>query len=223
MSRRRPRIRQRLRGETAQPGAATAEDEGMLRAVVLLVTLVFVGHWWVSGRPIERPPGVLAPNEPRQQDLPNGPTFDLPGHHLRALARFSLEARVLGAERYRFDRGARLAPMDLALGWGPMSASGVLDALDIDQYGRFYFWSARELPIEFAAITMHSANMHIIPATDEVRRTLLSARRGNLVSLEGYLVEVTGDDGFRWRSSLSRGDSGGGACEVVYVERLALY
>ena len=129
----------------------------------------------------------------RQQDLADGPTFELPGHHLKALARFSLEARVLGAERYRFDRGARLAPIDLALGWGPMSSNGVLDALSIEQYGRFYFWSARELPIDFAAITLHSANMHMIPASDQVRNALLSARRGNIVSLDGYLVEVTGD------------------------------
>ena len=195
----------------------------MLRAISVLLALVFAAHWWVSERPIARPPGVVAPDDPRQQDLADGPTFELPGHHLKALARFSLEARVLGAERYRFDRGARLAPIDLALGWGPMSSNGVLDALSIEQYGRFYFWSARELPIDFAAITLHSANMHMIPASDQVRNALLSARRGNIVSLDGYLVEVTGDDGFRWRSSLSRGDSGGGACEVVYVQRIALY
>jgi hypothetical protein len=195
----------------------------MARAITLLLVLLFAGHWWISGRPIERPPGVLAPSDPEQKDLADGPVFELPGHHLKALARFSLEARVLGAERYRYDRGSKIAPMDFALGWGPMSSSGILEDLDIDQYGRFFFWTAEELPIDFDAITLHSANMHMIPANDEVRETLLSARRGNLVSLEGYLVEVTADDGFRWRSSLIRGDSGGGACEIVYVERISLY
>ncbi len=195
----------------------------MARAIALLLGVLFAGHWWFSGRPIERPPGILAPNEPTQQNLKGGPVFELPGHRATALARFSLEARVLGAERYRYDRGSKISPIDLALGWGPMSSSGILDQLEIDQYGRFYFWSADELPIDFGQITVHSANMHMIPANEEVRGTLLGARPGNLVALEGYLVDVTGEDGFRWRSSLSRRDSGGGACEVVYVEKAALY
>jgi len=194
----------------------------MARAIAILLVVLFAGHWWLSGRPIERPPGVMAPNEPRQQDLADGPVFELPGHHLKALARFSLEARVLHAERYRYDRAAKISPIDLALGWGPMSANAVLDALDIEQYGRFFFWSARELPIDFPEITLHAANMHMIPANDDVRRVLLDTRIGNIVSLDGYLVEVTGTDGFRWRSSMTRGDSGGGACEVVYVEHAAL-
>jgi hypothetical protein len=36
----------------------------------------------------------------------------------------------------------------------------------------------------------------------------------------GYLVEVRGRDGFRWRSSLTREDTGNGACELVWVEKL---
>jgi hypothetical protein len=194
----------------------------MARAILLLLALLFGGHWWISGRPIQRPPGVLAPSEPRQQDLANGPVFELPGHHLKALARFAVEARVLGAERYRYDRPAKISPVDLALGWGPMSSSGVLDTLEIEQYGRFFFWSAQELPIDFGQITLHAANMHMIPANDDVRDVLLDARPGNLVTLDGFLVEVTADDGFRWRSSTSRADSGGGACEIIYVEHVAL-
>ena len=37
------------------------------------------------------------------------------------------------------------------------------------------------------------------------------------------LVEVRGADGWTWRSSLSREDSGNGGCEVVYVCALASY
>jgi hypothetical protein len=41
-----------------------------------------------------------------------------------------------------------------------------------------------------------------------------------VVALTGYLVEVRGPDGFRWRSSLTREDTGNGACELVWVEKL---
>jgi hypothetical protein len=45
-------------------------------------------------------------------------------------------------------------------------------------------------------------------------------RTGSVVRLEGYLVEARADDGWRWRSSLTREDTGNGACELVWVERL---
>ncbi|CAG1002395.1 hypothetical protein MYXO_03126 [Myxococcaceae bacterium] len=194
----------------------------MARWLLILLGVIFAGHYWLSMRPIPRPPGVIAPHEPEQQNLDRGPVFDLEGHRLRALARFRMEARVLGAERYRVDRASQISPVDLAVGWGPMSSTPVIDALEIDQYGRFYFWGAYELPIEPDQITLHSANMHMIPANEAVRDVLLRARPGHIVEVEGYLVEVTADDGFRWLSSLGRGDSGGGACEIVYAESIAL-
>ena len=36
------------------------------------------------------------------------------------------------------------------------------------------------------------------------------------------LIEVRGADGWRWRSSLTREDTGAGACELVWVERIAV-
>jgi hypothetical protein len=110
--------------------------------------------------------------------------------------------------------------VDLALGWGPMSDESALERIDISQSGRFYFWHVKEFPIPRRDIEIHSANMHMIPATAEVERRLLRVRPGQVVALTGYLVEVRGSDGFRWRSSLTREDTGNGACELVWVEKL---
>jgi hypothetical protein len=136
---------------------------------------------------------------------------------VRALARFELAARVLSAERYRFDREAKLSPIDLALGWGPMSSNAVLDTLDISQGGRFFHWSSREPMIAPGEIMRHSANMHMVPVDEATRATLLEARGGSLVFLSGWLVEAKAD-GWKWRSS-PRAASGAGACELVLVER----
>jgi hypothetical protein len=38
-----------------------------------------------------------------------------------------------------------------------------------------------------------------------------------VVQLEGFLIEARRNDGWYWRSSLTRKDSGAGACELVYV------
>ena len=69
------------------------------------------------------------------------------GYHIALLASFDIRARVIAAERYRFDRGAALSPVDLALGWGAMSDSDVLKQLSVSQGGRFYSWWAKSYPV----------------------------------------------------------------------------
>nr|WP_254797394.1 hypothetical protein [Pseudomonas aromaticivorans] len=144
-------------------------------------------------------------------------------HRLQALQPFQLEeAMVLGREDYRFDRGAQVSPTDLALGWGPMADPGISRQIEIRQSNRWYYWRADELPIPRREIERHSTNMHMIPASAAVAAMLDSLQKGARIRLSGQLVRVDGDDGFRWVSSLSREDTGNGACELVWVEQLAV-
>ena len=69
-------------------------------------------------------------------------------------------------------------------------------------------------------IISHSANMHMIPADEATAKTLNDVRPGEVITLGGYLVEVTKPKGWIWRTSTTRTDTGSGACEVVWVERL---
>lgn len=188
----------------------------------ILIVVMLVGGWYAwNTRAVSHPPGVLVAASPLQTAL-DGAAPELPkrGYQITPLERFALEARVLGAEQYRFDRGAELAPVDLALGWGPMSDSAILDQVDISQSDRFYFWRVAAFPIPRREIETNSANMHMIPGTSEVEDRLKSVRRGQIVRLSGYLVDVRAPDGFHWRSSLTRDDTGNGACELVWVEAL---
>lgn len=188
----------------------------------LFIAIVALGAWhfW-STREVAQPPGILVAAEPVQLPLDERrPSLSKPGYRITPLQRFSLDARVLGAERYWFDRGADLAPIDLALGWGPMSDSAVIGQIDISQGGRFYFWHVDRFPIPRQDIEVNSANMHMIPVDANVEGALKSLRVGQLVHISGYLVEATGTDGWRWRSSLMRSDTGNGACELVWVDEL---
>ena len=195
-----------------------------MRRLWLLLLICAFGAWFAwRDRSIERLPGVLAPEAPRQKLLDGtAPAFRKDRYELKALAEFAVEARVLGREDYRFDAGADLAPVDLALGWGPMSDSAVLDQIEIQQQHRFYHWHTATFPIPRRDIETHSANMHLIPASRAVADRLKSVRLGHIVSLSGYLVDVRRDDGWHWRSSLSREDTGAGACELIWVETVAL-
>jgi hypothetical protein len=200
-----------------------AESAGMGRWLLVIAIVLTLAYCFWGGGAIARPAGVLAPDDPVQENLADGPHWQLAGYDIHALARFELDARVLAASHYHLDRESSLAPVDLALGWGPMSDTAVLDALSISQGARFYSYSwSSAPPIRPGEIGRHSANMHMIPEDETVRATLLAARPGNLVHLKGWLIEAKAADGWHWRSSLSRGDTGGGACEVVLVEALSL-
>ena len=194
-----------------------------MRGRILLFLLIGWGAWsYFSHRPVETGPGTLAPKSPVQEAARGAEPFVFEGFRIPPLARFSATARVLGAERYRLDRESSLSPVDLALGWGPMSDNANLDRIEISQNNRFYHWQSKDLPLPRQDIERNSANMHLIPGDAAIRRQLLGVRKGQVVSFDGYLVEAESPDGWRWRSSLTRDDTGSGACELVWVKELAV-
>jgi len=156
---------------------------------------------------------------PLQTPVPGGVgPFQLQNAVLTPLAGFSVDARVLSREDYRFGRESDLSPTDLALGWGRMREDAVLGQLDISQGNRwFYYRYNNEPPIPVDEITRSASNMHMIPADAATARALDAVRAGDRVRVDGWLVQADSPDGWHWRSSTSRDDTGSGACEVVYV------
>jgi hypothetical protein len=198
------------------------------RRAVWIVLFVAVlskawGQW--EQRAVHPADGVLAPEAPVQADANGEPEVVLGRWTLTPRATYDIKARILGREDYRFDPIANLAPLDLALGWGPMSDSRVLRAFEISQGARFYSWRPvdESLPIELGEVTRHSANTHVIPASAAVAAKLARLRRaGQVVHLSGLLVDGERDDGLKVRTSLTRTDTGAGACEFLLVQAVEI-
>lgn len=174
-----------------------------------------------QNRPVIHGAGEIAPYEPTQSHT-NTADVQLNGFTLTPLASYAIEARVLSREDYSSGIEAELSPTDLAVGWGPMSDETVLNKIDISQRHRFFYWHVDAFPIPQREIEVHAANMHIIPANDTVKRQLTKIRTGQLVNIKGQLIEAKRADGWHWRSSLSREDTGNGACELMYVTELSV-
>lgn len=188
-----------------------------VKKALALVVLLAVAWLWLH-EPAAKWRGIPAPNDPVQTGAHLPKPFRHDRYTVTPLARYAVTAVVLSRERYRYDHEAELAPVDLALGWGPMSIASVINDLEISQSARWYEYRPKdEPPLDLSEIVSHSANTHCLPANDDVRDTLLSVRRHELVKLQGYLVEITLPDGYRWTSSLSRTDTGGHACEVFWI------
>jgi len=155
------------------------------------------------------------------QSSPSSPPFQFNGYTLTPVADFDVTARILSISRYHTDREANLAPYDFALGWKMMSNPKVLKDINISQSGRFYHWYTNDFPIPRADIESQSANMHLIPANDNVMNNLKNLSKDQIIRIKGHLVNISGNN-FNWNSSVSRHDTGMGACEVIFVKEVFL-
>src|SRR5271155_5436773 len=89
--------------------------------------------WFTFHEPTAHWRGIPAPRDPIQASYDLPPPFQHGQYSIHPLATFSITAIVLHRERYRYDNGADLSPLDLALGWGPISVASVINGLDISQ------------------------------------------------------------------------------------------
>jgi len=190
---------------------------------ILLILLLSLGvYQWITTREITHGLGEVAPDIPIQNSLASPEIFDHLDYELTSLATFDITARVLSKENYYMDKGADLVPTDLTLGWGAMSDEQILNDISIHQSNRFYFWSVKHFPIPQQEIINNSANMHLIPADDYIADKITSLHVGNVVRIVGNLVNVKANDGWTQKTSLTRADSGAGACEIIWVKELSI-
>ena len=188
--------------------------------------LVLLGVYFIDNYLHARhSPGVLVPSDPYQGPIGRGVPWKENGNQFTPLADFHLRARILRTASYWLDHGSAISPLDLAVGWGPMSDQAILDQISLSQGQRWYTWRPehQRLPLSNDEIVSHSANIHTIPSTPEIKKQLRGLREGDIAELDGSLVEVRLADGGKWISSLSRDDIGGGACELMWVRSVTRF
>lgn len=139
-------------------------------------------------------------------------------------AQFQVVGRVLARQTYNNDWQSEISPLDLAIGWGDLNDDRVDKWVEWGQSGRWYFYRwVKGAPYDGTYLRTHSSNIHIIPATESLETILLKIRKDDRIVLEGQLVDVEAiNKKKRWQNqtSLTRIDSGNGACEILLVDRL---
>lgn len=165
---------------------------------------------------------------PEQALLSNEPEIFLSGKNshftIRPRASYRIGAVVRSKKAYKYDQLSEISPYDLALVWGFLADEHFYKQVKIYQGGRRYFFRPRrgsQLSLEW--IFLNSANHHIIPANENIRKGLSSVRTDDRVELEGLLVDVYANvkgNTFNWNTSLVRNDRGDGSCEIIYLKKL---
>jgi hypothetical protein len=94
--------------------------------------------------------------------------------------------------------------------------------VEVRQENRWYFYRKQaNAPLSLEDIRNSSANVHIIPATEELAAVIQGLRPNDFVLMEGKLVDVEVDnlgEIFHFQTSLTRSDSEDNSCEIFFVE-----
>lgn len=193
----------------------------MKKLIIFLIVLSGIGLYlfWPE-KVITYPAGITAPEQPIQSNVAKNREWQQDEFNFKALAEYKITARVLSRNTFSIGKESKISPIDLALGWGPMSDQDVMDRIKVTQSNRWYHWQTDSYPIPRQEIMLNSANVHIIPKDKSIEKQFDKVYKGSLIEMIGYLVEVTTADGWHWRSSLRRDDTGGGSCELIWVEEL---
>jgi hypothetical protein len=172
-----------------------------------------------------------AREEPLQEPLEAPPIeYERKGHRIRLATRASyrLTAYAVETSRQILDEWDFAVPMDLSVVWGPVADPAVLKHMKFHLSRRYVSWFAdRDPGVPRPVIESHVANVHLVPADEEVASALGRIEVGDLVTLAGRLVDIEIRDGAgavkaSMRTSLRRDDVGSGACENLWVERVEI-
>ncbi len=202
-----------------------------IEIVIVAGAIAFLGIHLFFTRPLASGTDVIpiaTYKEPIQVDITDATpiTFTQGKLHLtyRPVANYRIAARILHNRGYHGDWSAKIAPYDLALGWGDAAEKEYMKGIKVSQMLRFYMYHpSRENYDKIDYIAKHSANCHIIPATKNLRYLLRTLRKNDIVELEGFLVIISGSDKrgtVGWSTSTTRDDTGNGACELIYVNKI---
>lgn len=187
----------------------------MIRHYLWLLPFLMLGVWWSY---FKTPIHVMAY---KNHQFINSQVQKFDDYTMTNLEPYEGEFRVFSTEKYQFTQGADISPLDLLVGWGEMTKPEIYQQIQWSQSGRFGRWRYQDQPpITIEDLQRQVSNMHIIAANKQIAKQLQSIKKDQMVYLKGHLVEVNNQKGWVWRSSLSRTDTGDGACELMLVTEI---
>ena len=190
-------------------------------AVASLVLLIAAGIiWFVCRYRMPELPGNLINEAPVQKNVRDYKLHTIAGCDVTVMATYSVKGLVHGWLAYDDRLRTKLCPIDLALGWGPMSNTNLLQTFYISQEYRRVYWDTPMLPMRREDVERNLANIHVCPADNTILAQIRALRDGDLVQLDGYLVRFNGPDGWSWVSSTTRADTGKDSGEIMYVKQV---
>lgn len=143
---------------------------------------------------------------------------------MRFLARYRIKGLVVAIQQNQ-DRASWMSAADVGIAWGKMADPEVDRFMNYSQRGRFlYSYPKPGLPVSGKYMQLHTSHNHILTVSNSMLNVVKNLAPGDKIVFDGYLVQLKGTGlrggKFNWMSSLRRTDTGAGACETMYIEKI---
>ena len=208
------------------------------RYLAVSLLLCVVGAGYLTARDVALPDvsrvdRAIKEAEPRQEASEKDAfTTTIKGYTYTLTPRAAYEIAGLVVSQHRGDALFNLYHQadpgnirDICVVWGETVTNGSYRKVKFSS-GEFtcsYSWSGAVTPV-FRPEKV--SNNHLIPADRAIARRIGAIRVGDQIRMTGLLVDYTvtkdGQHVFARRTSLTRSDTGNGACEILYVTGLSV-
>jgi len=205
-------------------------------AVALLLCGVGAGYFSLRAVPLPDPARIdraITVSEPLQEASDRRPfTTTITGYTYTLTPRATYAIAGLVVSQHRGDALLNLYHQadpgnirDVCVVWGEGITNGSYRKVTFwsGEFTCSYSWSGALTP---AFSPEKASNNHLIPADSAVAGRIGAIHVGDQIRMTGLLVDYTvtkdGQEIFTRRTSLTRGDTGNGACEILYVTDLAV-
>lgn len=155
---------------------------------------------------------------PAQAAVPSQSVALGDGFEAELLYGYVLEGRVVTRREFRTDATSSISPLDLGIVWGDLAEPDGIQHFEFSALPRALGYRVQAGTRLTDAMEEQITNNHLIPADQSINDALMAVDVGSRIRLSGYLVEVTGENISRWRSSTRRDDATIiGGCEIILV------
>lgn len=148
-------------------------------------------------------------------------TYDSVEFTIEPVVSFSGSFLVISTRYHYRSPTDKLSPVDLCVMWGelvnPEHREHVQFSIQAARWCSVSWDTSIGLDEEY--VHSHIANIHVIPANENVLKALKSVKTEQSIHVEGYLVNVYHHEKCIWRTSLSWTDSD---CEFLYLTKIVI-
>jgi hypothetical protein len=202
----------------------------IVKAVMLASAALFLLAWWQRDA-LPSPERLAAPtfDEPLQLPTDRAPFQTTVGgieYTVRPLYTYDLSGLVVSKHNadtwwdwIHAATNDKLNVTDLCVVWGANAHRGIYRELDFSS-GEFTCYVESHSLEAWAAFDMTAlSNNHLLTDDPRLAKVLRNVRVGDQIHFRGYLAEYSHHHGFAYHrgTSITRTDTGNGACETVFA------
>lgn len=191
----------------------------MIKYLALFV-LFASGYLIYSNYPESHGPGITAKEQPQLNRLTWQKPFTFKGATLSPTKLIKAEVRVIKKKRYFFDDFSKYSPVDAVIGWNELSDERNLDHIYFSLDDRKFELDLTRPPLEVPKIYAESDLWHLIPSTSAIDEKLKSLRNGNIIYIQGMIVNLSNDTNFDFISASELTNNKNNGSFSIWIEDL---